>query len=797
MRLPAGETHEVAPPLNRSRAGGGQTDGGSTIHLPHLWRALRRGWWWIAGVPAALIILTGVWTWLQQPEFEGAASLTIETEAPEGGLLAQQVAVFAGLGGGRGSIETELQLLESRQVAEAVVDSLFLQVRVVKPQEPRETLFAEVAVLRDAFEGTIDLVRRADGRYRVAVEAPEAYRPLIATAPIDVGLDEAFEVGGVRLRLNPGIEEPAERIELQVLSFRSAVESFRNRLNVQRAGGSVVEVSYRHSDPVLAASATNAAVDRFIDYRRETSRDEARGAIGFLREQVADYEVELREAEQRLREFREGQMVISPEAAAVQQANRLATLEAGLADLRAERQVLTALMEAARAAPEGTARASAYRRLATFPEFFRSIAVQDILSALVELENERAEVMVLRTAENADVQAFTRRIEELEAQLYATAENYLVSLDAQLAAGGDLLAESRGRAAELPAVEAQFLQISREMELLEQIYTLLQMRLKEQEVTEADVRSDIRLVDAALVPLAPVSPKPKLNLLLALAGGLVLGVGIALGRAILDRGMYSREVALEAARGLPVLSSVGSARSSIRARLASRQSGGRDASRAVGALQAAPVDVDGYADLRIRLDTFTVPAPRSIVITSPNAGDGKSTVAYNLAAAYVRQGRRTLLVEGDLRRPMLARHLAVESEESGLARLLHGSEQLAGLVQRHRLSGGSEALDVLVAGSLPRGVDSLLEAEAISRFMDQARMAYDVVVVDTPPLDAVADALLFARFADGVVIVTRAGTTDRAALESAVAELDAVHAHVLGLVLNGFSNRSGERYSST
>src|SRR5690606_15148844 len=191
----------------------------------------------------------------------------------------------------------------------------------------------------------------------------------------------------------------------------------------------------------------------------------------FLRDQVEHYEVQLRQAEERLREFREREAVVAPQQAANSQVQRLSELDAHKAQLTAERDVLAQLIREA-AASAGTDQGSAaYRKLAAYPEFFRNPAVQNILSSLVQLENERSQLLVKRTAENVDVRGLTNRIHDLEQQLYRTATNYLGSLEEQIAAVDRTLAQSAGRASQIPRVQTEFVRLTREVELLDEIYT--------------------------------------------------------------------------------------------------------------------------------------------------------------------------------------------------------------------------------------------------------------------------------------------------------------------------------------
>lgn len=771
---------------------------GSEIHLPNLGRAVWRARRWVIVTPIVVVLLAGLWCWLQEPEFEARATLLVENERPSSGVLMQQVAAFAGLTGQVGSLETDLRLLESRQVAEGVVDSLALQVKMLEPRRPRSEVFSEVRAEREAFVGRVRFTLQSGNHYSIEIELPENAPRTGFPIPEQVAVGESFEIGGVLLQLRDFEgEEVPEEIELQVVDFRSAVDGLLDRLEVGAVGGSsVVEVAVRDTDPILAASSSNALVARFIDYRLHTSRSEARGAIDFLKEQVAQYEKQLRDAEERLRQYREQEGVVALNEAASQQAQRLATLDARRAELIAERDVLAQLINEVSASAASTGGTAAYRKLAAFPEFFRNPAVQNILTSLVQLENRRADLIVQRTTANRDVVGITERIQDLEEQLYRTATNYLASLEEQISAVERTIERSVGQASRVPEVQTEFMRLSREVELLDEIYTLLQMRLKEQEVTEADFRSDVRPLDAALVPLAPVAPRTRLILLLALIVGTMMGLGLAFGRAVLDPAMYSKEVAVAAAGGVPILTSIPEHRTPgslpIPVRLgALRKVSERQVPSGNGAGPLGVVDpgtLEAYADLRTRLAVLTNPAPRVLVVTSPRQGDGKTTVAVNLARAYARNGVRTLLLEGDLRRADLGKQMGLGRERLGLGQVLHGSADVADAIQTVELAEGpSASLDVLLAGDSPRHPSELLEAAALSRLLDELRGRYEMIVIDTPPLRAVADALLLARLSDGALLVTRSGATDRDALEEAITDLDAVGVRVYGLVLNGFS----------
>lgn len=184
---------------------------------------------------------------------------------------------------------------------------------------------------------------------------------------------------------------------------------------------------------------------------------------------------------------------------------------------------------------------------------------------------------------------------------------------------------------------------------------------------------------------------------------------------------------------------------------------------------------------------------RVLVVSSPLAAEGKSTTAANLALAVAQAGRRVLCVDADLRRPSLHRLFNVPSTP-GLSSILVGR---ATVEQARRVVASAPALELLPAGPLPPNPSELLGSARFTEFLAAARAAYDLVLLDVPPVLGMADAPLAARHADGVVLVVRAGFTRREALRGAVEALRRADAHVVGVVLNGVRGGAGYYYRYT
>ncbi len=295
-----------------------------------------------------------------------------------------------------------------------------------------------------------------------------------------------------------------------------------------------------------------------------------------------------------------------------------------------------------------------------------------------------------------------------------------------------------------------------------------------------------QIVTLAKRPGSPSSPKVARTTLLGLLLGLLLGIIVTFVLERLDRRMKNVED-LEAAYGLPVLASVPRRSSYTR-----------------------PPDVTGVAEnlgdaevfrlLRAYLRYFNVDRDlRTLLVASAAPGDGKSTISRNLAEAAQETGTRTLLIEADLRRPTVAKHYGL-AVGPGLSELLSGNvtvhEAVRSIPVATRVNGTSSevSLDVLPAGHLPPNPAELVESKAMSEVLSWAAEHYELVIIDTPPVGVVSDAMSLLRKVDGVVLVSQLGKNTRDAAAFLRKRLVGVNAPLLGLVANGVKGKEQVAY---
>ncbi len=284
---------------------------------------------------------------------------------------------------------------------------------------------------------------------------------------------------------------------------------------------------------------------------------------------------------------------------------------------------------------------------------------------------------------------------------------------------------------------------------------------------------EVTVVAPAEVPRSPSSPDVLLNTVAGIVLGLGFGVLAALGREALDTRVRAAEQ-VTALTGRPVVATLGV-----------DDTRGR---RVVVESDPHSPQAEEYRQLRTNLQFLAVGgraadgggAGRQVIaVTSSLAGEGKSTVAVNLAVALAETSSRVLLVDADLRRPSVASRLGLEGA-AGLTTVLLGEADVADVVQ----GWGRTGLDVLPSGILPPNPTELLASPAMHRLLDDVRGRYDHVVVDCPPLLPVADGTVLATLVDGTLLLANATRVRRHQLAESVRSLGRVSAPVLGVVLN-------------
>jgi len=763
------------------------------LRPPGIWHRVRRNLPFIVActtlAAVAAIIVTSRWP----RRYEASVSIRID---PQGSNLSVIGASDASRGN---AIATEMEMLHSRSLIRAVVDSTGFRLQMHQPKvgraPSRDSVFTDVRVADSTPSQSYRLVavtadhlslRSADGKQLFAL----------------VQSGQRAAARGLSFRVRPEAV-PIAPFDFDVLPIDDAVDSAAAWTTVSRRSrdADMLDVHVRGSDASLVYDLANALGRQYTADHDDAHRLDARHAVAFLRDQLTSVSRQLRVAERNLRDYRARAGAISLHDEAATGVSHRAELQAQRNATNVEREALENLLRST-GGSNGAAAGEQFRHLLAFPTLLRSDAAIGLQTALIAAEQKRSDLAARGADQDAEKKAVDARISELRGQLRDFVSTYLRGLTNEVEALDATLSRSDQALARLPEKELRFAELDREAKTSESLFLSLQQKLKEAELAAAAPNETVRLVDAAVLPKHATSPQALMVIVLAVGGGLFVGLVGAFIRESADNSLRTRSELL-ALTGSPVLSLIprlerSSALTSRLLQAASRatttsidatDNGSRAAGRAAEQRYTIS-DLFGFAESYSRLVTnigFAAtehPHPvKVLLVTSALARDGKTTVATNLALTLAREGRRVLLIDGDLRGGRIGGMLGL-FERAGLSDTLLQRSGFADAVAEVPVDS-QHTLHVLTQGVAPMTDPSaLLGSTAPADLVATARENYDVIVVDTPPVNSVVDAAILTRHCDGVLLVARAGVTGRDALVFAMEQLRIVRAPIIGAVLN-------------
>jgi capsular exopolysaccharide synthesis family protein len=356
------------------------------------------------------------------------------------------------------------------------------------------------------------------------------------------------------------------------------------------------------------------------------------------------------------------------------------------------------------------------------------------------------------------------------------------SLMAKKRALNEAISEYEKKFDKIPAKSVQLARLQRQRLSNEKLFLMVEEKYNETNITEQSNSGYIEIMERASVPIKPSSPKPLINLMIGIVLGLTLGFVAAFVKEYMDVRVQTPEDVKR--HGFNPLSPIMNIDEEIE-----RLSGQKITAREK-AVDAHLVTIsfpfssiaESYRQMRTNLQFAKGGTPvKTLMLTSPAPGEGKSTTVSNLAVAFAQTGKKVLLIDADLRRPTLHSLFRVE-RGNGLTEFIRGKATLASVVRRTKV----ENLDLITSGDIPPNPAEILGSDEMREFIANATKTYDMVLFDTSPVLAVTDPAVISTMTDGVIVVVSSGTTRMQDLEQAVELMEGVGGKVAGVVLNNF-----------
>jgi capsular exopolysaccharide synthesis family protein len=759
------------------------------------WRIFLHRRWTILGLFSIVFVGVLIGTLAQAPVYRASGMLEFEKENSTTPTLQEMFEIEAI---STGFLETQYKILQSESLAERVIDELRLEER-------------------KEFNGAPESSSQGQAR-----PTPDGL-----AVPTEASLAD---------------RDPA--------TYEKVLKKFQGRLSIDPVLKSrLVGIRFESEDPHLAADAVNSLARNFI----QQSLDSNQKAADWLSEQLAEVKVKLERAEADLQKYARDKDLLfleTPDGKPENIANdRLRDLQDELTRAQAQRFEKEALFRLVEAGDLGslpgvvenklmqdlTVRLADLKReqaqlAATFSHQYPKVK---------QIQNQIAELEATLTQERE--RAARRITNEYRA---ARGQEGLLQ---------KAFADQQARANELAERAVQYKMLKREVDTQKQLYDTLLQRHRQAGVSAGLKATNIRIVDEARPPAKPFKPLLSLNLALATIIGLGLGLGAASLQEYLDSSLKSpldveRHFHVPALGLIPSADAFnspwanpynlyGQAKAlADRARFyAGRVKLLTAGSAAEQAEQVEPIEpspppapvwhrIDANGDresvlaeaFRSLRTSFLLAAAnatedpqfrdpktgrfvkqngrgggslRSLLVTSSEPGEGKTTVASNLAIALTQLGRRVLLIDADMRRPSIHRAFTL-ADHYGLADCLAGSQDWQPGVQPTDVPG----LDVLVCGTIPSNPAELISSRHMQDLLEEAVEGYDFVIVDSPPLLDVADSRILSTLVEGTLMVVKGGATPRELIRRAGAEARDAGGNVIGIVLNQVSPLNSDYY---
>src|SRR2546421_304356 len=699
---------------------------GDEIDWRYYWSIINRRKWSIIGLALAVGLLTTLVVFAMTPIYRASTTLLIESQAPNVVSIQE---VYGLDTRSQDYLATQIEIMGGRPIAETVVDRLGL-------------------IEQPAFR-------------------PERGRPLT-----DLGWQSWLP--GMQKKARPSQQSERER----------AVDAYLDKLSIEPVRNTqLVRVEFESPDPRLAARVAEAHAKAYIESMLEARAEATRSATEWMATRLESLRKELQASEASLQAYREQEQIIDVTGLKALPASEISNLSARLLEVRqtlaaakiAYLQVTPAAGERenllgvpALLADEGmrraqTAQATAQQAVAELEKRYGASHPK-----MIAAQNELAQA-----TENLNNQA--RSVIEGIRKRYEAAKSEEAAIVAALNRAGQQYQQVGRKEAKLESLQ-------RAVDTNRQLYDLFFKRLSETSATGDLATARARIVEPAVVPRLPAKPHKLLIVSIAVLLTLLFGVGVAFLLASLDDTVKSsRDVEEKLKRPLlgiePRLGNQALSAASMLGKGA--ETGGTD-----------PRFAEAIRTIRTAISLDNLDKPHKIILVTSSIGsEGKSIFALNLAVAFGR-AEKTLLLDGDLRRPTVGRMLGLPRDAPGLSELLASSARLPECVS----GTGVKDLDAIPTGFIPPDPLQLLSSSRMANALKVLGHSYARIIIDCAPILPVSDAAVLSKYADCVLYVVKSDATKVPQIRNGLGLLERVNAPILGIVLTQFDVRKAEKY---
>lgn len=748
------------------------------VDISRYWKALKKRWWVVVITAIVVTVPWVLYVKQEQPIYEATATIRFTNYA----------------GNSETIMGARYQQLNSRSFYERVVSELGLVLTIEQPEDQDVPLFRKQVfskftsthapvsgryVLRFPGNGTLALYQVVDENGR---EVP-LRRDNIATAALDT-----INVNGFSFQLAGQPEKFPPAVFFAIGNFRNMVKSLQDRIKLDMArDGTMVQVTLQDIDPYVVTQTVNSLANIVVQESQGIGEGSMDDQLRILQTQVDKAKADLDASNERLKLAKQ-RLTSGSDLAFREKLSRRDALDREVNDLKNFRESLRGLLSKVSGLPANGGTDALNERRRIFNAITKNRAFENDMTMtldrehLEELEKQWATVVSQTSLTHPEALKLQHEIESVHGQIEATARSRMLTLDSQIMQNQGELSRLNAVLSQLPSEGIELSNLERDNQLYATTYNTSLADLRKLQLEKAAKTEFIDILDPAIEPELPINSNKKAKAAGGGVFGLVLGIMIVFVWEMMDRTIKSVDdikghLKLNVLGAIPQVGfdNVNDFQDHEKARMMDQQLVTHD---------FAPTPIgEAYRSLRTSI-IYNKKTGRlqTLVLTSTAPGDGKSFTAANLGIALAQQKSKTLLVDTDLRRGVQHNTFGVP-KEPGFSNYLCGQVIGADIVNETHIPN----LSMISCGSLVPNPSELLGSLQMRRFLDEMRRKFDVIIFDTPPLNAATDAVVLGTQVDGVAIVVRAGKTHREVARQKLELFQNLEAKIIGVILNGTS----------
>jgi capsular exopolysaccharide synthesis family protein len=721
------------------------------INFPAFFQALKNAWILITLLALLFAGAAAVYAYFQTSVYSTSATIKIGTVRNRNTVDPLMQAIS----GSQNDLFTEMEILKSRSMAMKVLDSVDFSTRYFvkggwKTRELYKNIpfivshsYLDAKVMGREFTVTpidenqfkLSLSRDEEGfdfvewirklilgikerQTQITYSSIHSYGETISTEWFTFVIDKVYQ------------PKPGQKYYFSINDNKTALaRMIQSGVRVGNVGqySALLRVTYTDTVPLRAQEVVNALCEAYIDEGLERQTSEAEKSLAFLDEQLEVISTNLARSESSLETFKKENVLVDIGSKAEATMATLTEYEAQLTKLDLQLNIVSSLKQYIASGKDIT-------NISFDSLQLEAPSLGEMVTALQEKKAEMSALLVEYTEYHPEVVKVNEQINILKKRIGNSVKNMQRNLLSQKKSVEKIIQKYTRSIQSLPQKELELANLKRSFMVNEKVYSFLLERRAETAVLKASTVSKVSIVDSALMPGGPIKPKRKMIVTVGFLMGLIIGVALTVLRELLDNTIKSKED-IESLSAVPMYGVVPE----------------------IKGTKFGSVFLEAFRALRTNLEFLQVDEKyKSIVVTSTVSGEGKTTVAANLAVILAKGGKKVVVIDLDMRRAKLSHYFGLKNEK-GISTLLSKKHTLDEVIQPSEDQG----VDIIAAGPTPPNPSELLMSEYAEEVMKRLREWYDYIVLDTPPVGLVTDAAILMHRADVSLLVVKYGYTKK------------------------------------